>query len=83
MFHMGLGVGGGHYTAVAKEQEKWVFLNDSHVSCKDRYIHQAHKSKDSYLLFYILNENWQIVENKMIVYYSDYLFHIFNKFQPP
>ena len=57
MFHMGLGVGGGHYTAVAKEQEKWMFLNDSHVSCKDRYIHQAHKSKDSYLLFYILNEN--------------------------
>ena len=56
LFHIGTEVGGGHYTAVTYENEKWMFLNDSVVSSKNSYVNQAYKSKDNYILMYELSE---------------------------
>ena len=56
LFHIGTEVGRGHYTAVTCEQEKWIYLNDSIVSSRKNYIHQAYKSKDNYLFMYELSE---------------------------
>ena len=56
LFHIGTEVGGGHYTAITYENEKWMFLNDSVVSSKNGYVNQAYKSKDNYIFMYELSE---------------------------
>jgi ubiquitin C-terminal hydrolase len=57
LFHKGFDVHSGHYTAITNEFEKWFFLNDSHVTSKDSYKSQAHKSDDNHMIFYKLQES--------------------------
>lgn len=48
-------LGGGHYTAYAKNGEKWYSFNDSSVSCVDE---SRVKGSGAYILFYRRKTNW-------------------------
>lgn len=56
-FRKGIGIHSGHFTSITNECNKWFFLNDSQVTCKDSYKQQAYKSADNYVLCYKLQDN--------------------------
>ena len=54
LFHLGVGVNSGHYTAIVNEGQDWYHFNDNQVTCKTTYKNRAHKSSENYVMCYKL-----------------------------
>ena len=58
LFHLGVGVNSGHYTAIVNEGQDWYHFNDNQVTCKTTYKNRAHKSSENYVMCYKLQNQW-------------------------